>query len=657
MSHDRLTPELLTLEEVFEENSATYTIPVYQRNYAWRAEQIEQLLSDVHDAASNGEARYFLGNLVVTERKTGDKYDYEVIDGQQRLTTLYLLLAILDQYSEHSYQKHWDRLRYESRPRATAALRRVVNASSSGPTWAPEEAVNEDPGIHEGYNVIRQYMQQHYRLRDEEARKQFADYLRFHVTVVRASLPVNTDLNRYFEIMNTRGQQLDQVDIVKARLMSHLPDAEQETFGWLWSACAEMDSYVQMSLTRNDPALRTEIFGSDWQWLVLRDFSELVAKRLPPGSSSRAAKQLTRTMSLCEALSVYGTVGEPPPEDEPDNMRFRSTIQFPFFLLHVLKVHQESGSSADGQLDDKRLIMFFEQAVQSQPREHRAEWVRRFGYRLLRLRVFFDAFILKRQYTGGTAEEDGDWSLQRLLRGRARPGKSSASPRYLHSFQPSTAEDDDSLPNNSVDLDVLLLQSMLRVTYTAPRTMHWITRVLEKLDATEDPGLITSAEVGMVLRSYARMRVRDAYPAGPNEPTGFEIERIVFTYLDYLLLREDQKTNFRFGFRNSIEHFSPQGQDQEQTGDFASRENLNLLGNLALVTVGANSKFSNNSPLAKALNYKGAIQAQSPKLQLMAQITERHNKWDDDLLTRHHGDMVALLRQDLAAREITNLGD
>ena len=70
--------------------------------------------------------------------------------------------------------------------------------------------------------------------------------------------------------------------------------------------------------------------------------------------------------------------------------------------------------------------------------------------------------------------------------------------------------------------------------------------------------------------------------------------------------------------------------------------------------MGTNSKFSNNSPLAKALNYKDTIQAQSPKLQLMAQITERHNKWNDDLLIRHHRDMVALLRQDLAALELTD---
>ena len=67
-----------------------YTVPVYQRNYAWRAEQIEQLISDIQDAIDDGEDGYFLGNLIVTERASTIT-DFEVIDGQQRLTTLYLL--------------------------------------------------------------------------------------------------------------------------------------------------------------------------------------------------------------------------------------------------------------------------------------------------------------------------------------------------------------------------------------------------------------------------------------------------------------------------------------------------------------------------------------------------------------------------------------
>ena len=67
------------------------------------------------------------------------------------------------------------------------------------------------------------------------------------MTLVRASLPPTTDLNRYFDIMNTRGQQLQQVDIVKARLMSGLANEEEQAcFAWIWDACADMNSYVQM---------------------------------------------------------------------------------------------------------------------------------------------------------------------------------------------------------------------------------------------------------------------------------------------------------------------------------------------------------------------------------------------------------------------------
>ena len=86
-----LEPTLLTVEKVFAGEDVTYTVPIYQRNYAWRATQIEQLISDIQDAVGDEQDSYFLGNLIVTSRATAT--DFEVIDGQQRLTTLYLLLS------------------------------------------------------------------------------------------------------------------------------------------------------------------------------------------------------------------------------------------------------------------------------------------------------------------------------------------------------------------------------------------------------------------------------------------------------------------------------------------------------------------------------------------------------------------------------------
>ncbi|MDX7569069.1 DUF262 domain-containing protein, partial [Serratia marcescens] len=79
MSKKELKPELLTVGKLFTDN---YLIPIYQRNYAWRAEQIEQLISDIQDSVVGGQDNYFLGNLVVIKR--GREDEFEVIDGQQR---------------------------------------------------------------------------------------------------------------------------------------------------------------------------------------------------------------------------------------------------------------------------------------------------------------------------------------------------------------------------------------------------------------------------------------------------------------------------------------------------------------------------------------------------------------------------------------------
>jgi hypothetical protein len=185
---------------------------------------------------------------------------------------------------------------------------------------------------------------------------------------------------------------------------------------------------------------------------------------------------------------------------------------------------------------------------------------------------------------------------------------------------------------------------MLRVTYTSPRTMHWITKLLKLLTDSE-PGAVSGSQLAKVLRDYARAKLREAY-FDCEEPTGFAISRIVFTYLDYLLLAGQPKPEFRFSFRNSIEHFYPQHPDEQQSGAVVSAQYLNLLGNLALVSVGANSKFSNSLPKAKADNFRTTIEIQSPKLQKMAGIT-RSREWGDAEVLAHHQAMVAFLRRDL----------
>ena len=77
-----------------------------------------------------------------------------------------------------------------------------------------------------------------------------------------------------------------------------------------------------------------------------------------------------------------------------------------------------------------------------------------------------------------------------------------------------------------------------------------------------------------------------------------------------------------------------------------SDENLHRLGNLALVSVSANSHFSNSLPKAKAENFKLEMETQSPKLQRMAEIT-RSEGWGDAQVQSHHKAMVDLLKADI----------
>ena len=644
MATDELTPELRTVRALFDGESV-YTVPIYQRNYAWAAEQIEQLITDVLDSIDDGRESYFLGNLVVT-RRPGRGEDFEVIDGQQRLTTLSLLLSALQDAG--AVGVHNDRLRYEARPNSTEALKRVMRHSTTPSVLDASQEARDDTGIHEAFNVIRQFINQHEKLRGER-RAGFLEYLLECVTVVRVTLPSDTDLNRYFEVMNTRGEQLKQVDIVKARLMSVLADdAERECFAWLWNACSDMESYVQMSLTPGETGGRAKLFGSSWDVLQYSRFAELVESRAR--DSAGATSVQAGAFTLEGALREYATRGGAAQQEDGENERFRSIIEFPAFLLHALRIFRGGDDAAartddaDSQLDDKHLIRLFDRRFPTQGAGS-AEAVREFALHLVRSRHYFDQFVLKRQYTASNGE-DGDWSLRRLV--RARSG-GNPRPAYPATFDRARAEDGllESEDFTDVTLDVLRLESMLRITYTSPRTMHWITDVLRL--AGERQGALEGDELVGLLRRFARTRVKEAFFSGELQPEGFHIPRIVFTYLDYLLA-DGGPSEFRFVFRTSIEHFYPQSPDEHQTGARVSESHLNKLGNLALVSVSANSKFSNSLPNAKADNFQGTIVAQSPKLALMAEHTLADgNQWDDAAVQQHHDAMVGLLRDDLSS--------
>src|SRR5699024_5309545 len=110
--------------------------------------------------------------------------------------------------------------------------------------------------------------------------------------------------------------------------------------------------------------------------------------------------------------------------------------------------------------------------------ESKEQKVQRFTTDLLRVRFLFDTYILKREATlthdheSTTDEEPGSWSLYKLVRAPATDrDKEKPKPHYKAPF----SRDESDTENGTLQQRVLLLQSALRITYTSPRTMHWMT--------------------------------------------------------------------------------------------------------------------------------------------------------------------------------------
>ncbi|GLC33427.1 hypothetical protein PLESTM_000070100 [Pleodorina starrii] len=91
---DFLEARQVSLSQLFDSSDYKFDVPTYQRPYAWRTKQIYELLQDFVKAYESRQ-EYFLGAIVATRAAEGANVPYQLIDGQQRLTSLVLLLAFL----------------------------------------------------------------------------------------------------------------------------------------------------------------------------------------------------------------------------------------------------------------------------------------------------------------------------------------------------------------------------------------------------------------------------------------------------------------------------------------------------------------------------------------------------------------------------------
>ena len=616
-----------------------YIIPLYQRAFAWTDKHLIQLIEDVTDVAD--DANYYIGSLIVS--KQGSRY--EVVDGQQRLTSLFLLLNCLGMDVKKT-------LTFACREKSNYTLNNIQELLEDNRSKLDMERI--EPGILRGIRIINEEIHRAGFDRDD-----FIEKLS-RVVLYRIEVPDNTDLNRYFEIMNTRGEQLEQHDILKAKLMNCLEDyGDKQTFARIWDACSDMTGYVQMHFVSSNNYIREEIFG--WEWNAIphnnwRKYRSLLSE-YDASNDGLCIQEIIDNNFRVNSDDGY--------IDDDVRVRFESVVEFPHFLIHTLKVLIElkgiyhgnaSQKIIDELIDDKKLLSSFDRVLISgvydggSVADDKESFVKDYAMCLLRTRYLFDKYIIKREYANDNP--DGAWSLKNLhVSGRApnkkpyyKNTKCAASGSWYNTQAAKNREN-------------IMMQSALRVSYTSPKVMHWITDLLIWLSKNgcrnakkNIEGYLDQAEYiaqEAVIENFFDECPDGVYAMGVNTP------HIVFNYLDYLIWKNDTSHrkygDFVFEFRNSVEHWYPRHPSEGTFEEWT--DGVDQFGNLCIIQRNVNSKFSNMSPEAKKSTFKEMISKGSLKLRKMSDLTEKNGNtaasvhWKETAYREHEEEMIWLLKE------------
>lgn len=587
-------------------NEDTYAIPLYQRNFAWTYDEIEQLLNDVADAFQENRDNYYIGTLVVNKEND----IFKIIDGQQRTTALNLIALAL----KHEFG--FDRLKAV---KLTFPARKKSNENIQDLFTKKKILEGDENELTRGYRHAKDALKKVLEERQLDPQS-FVDYLFDNVIIFRSILPEDLDLNLYFERFNSRGEQLEAHEILKAQMMSKFGEDQEmaQKFARIWDACAEFDKPVasQFKMRRkraDDFQERERIFG--WHFTNYSfhniyndiDFHQNERRKL----SDILGKKITeKNIEVDKDFGDYTTV-----------------IDFPTFLLHVLAI-AEGKKTDEIQLDDKKLLALFD--IKNKDKT----WVIEFSEFLLRIKHIFDNYIVRNSNTDSSSRNKDEWFLQKGTYYEYQPnGKAKEHYIVEERFTKNTFSDSE------INQNIILLQSMFAVTFTANRDSRWLYEILqflfnriEELNQAEFAGSFKNFLEKMAVR-YAEERL---FTEDKSIKTYGEIPVYAFNFVDYVLWknREELKKDydikfedFKFAYRRSIEHWFPQHPNSDEIVEKMDDKFLHSFGNLCIITDSQNSKFGNLVPSAKYKQWEGIFNRQSLKLQMMADVTVKNDKW------------------------------
>lgn len=656
------------IKNIFKEK---YVIPLYQRNFTWGKDEIEQLFQDIYDSFdTNKDSRYYIGTLVVIPRR--NEHVFEVIDGQQRLTVLSLISKLLGIVNVPV-------LKYDSRPEVEEFLGDFYSIKETDMDKDLNMFFRDIPqteNLRTALSCIRNV--EVFEKNDNESGKKialfesekleaFKKYFSEKVILIFEEMPDDTDVAAYFEIMNNRGEQLQKHEILKAKFISQidendsLKERKRELFAAVWDACSRMNVPVQRFF---DSKARKALFGEefdgvncDWECLLNKNYN----------------------------------IGNNIDDDDDDDSEFGPIIDFPNFLMHVLKIygiksHDDSDISIS--LNEKNM-----------PTDGKVDDPIKFAKVLLFFRVVFDRFIVK---TSSKESDVPQWVLYSTYK-QKYTDKNNKDKTSLRVDRATFGESyrrifNDSKPQKREEKDlqnrIIKALSMLQVTFRQRINKNWLQELLLwfwnnpcfgnnqqkwNWDGYINLNLVAATDyldkIDNFICDYFEKIIIEKEKVFEKDKWEFKVAKgektphFLFNFIDYLYwvdivfnnrereigrgirIKTDSKfsintdgyegkqiiySDFSFKYYNSVEHHYPQNPENGKNMDSQSLENL---GNLYLISKSINSKMSNQLPVAK-MEYK----AENPNRRIMYYLTDQKG-WDESVIQVHYEDLVKLLQE------------
>ncbi|MDO6802992.1 DUF262 domain-containing HNH endonuclease family protein [Wenyingzhuangia sp. 1_MG-2023] len=229
-----------TIEEAF--NDCFYIVPDYQREYVWSHKEVNKLLDDLNNEIENGsDSEYFIGTILVSP--TQHKKQFDVIDGQQRLTTFFLMLcalkslfkdmpqeAILSNLISTSFTDSDGEIstslklnpKYENAGEVIDAIIKSGNQPETIKALLQSSGISQFGALENiinAYNTIYQYLKFNYQ--DTGRLKKYWGNLSNNVVFIQISTDVSSAL-KIFETINERGVGLNPMDLLKNLLFTNV---------------------------------------------------------------------------------------------------------------------------------------------------------------------------------------------------------------------------------------------------------------------------------------------------------------------------------------------------------------------------------------------------------------------------------------------------